>query len=73
MARRRKTRGVRIDPVSVAVSRGVYQALDAQAYERAYEEILKDPDVQDAVDVLLDKMLAALRKRKNGRRTVARR
>jgi hypothetical protein len=43
-------------------------ALDAIAYERAYDVILKDPDVQEALDVLLDRMLAAIRRHRARRR-----
>ncbi len=51
-----------------ATSRGLLQALDAIAYERAYEVILKDPGVQGAIDALLDSMLAAIRKRRAARK-----
>jgi hypothetical protein len=55
-----------VDPLTMAVSRGFMQALDTLAYERAYEVMVKDPEVQKAIDVLLDKMQAAFRKRRNG-------
>lgn len=45
-------------------SRGLLGAPDALAYERADEVILKDPDVQEAIDRLLDKMLVAIHKRR---------
>ncbi|MBI4607166.1 MAG: hypothetical protein HY721_34820 [Planctomycetes bacterium] len=59
------------DPLALAVSRGFWQALDTQAYDRAYDEIADDPDVQRAVDDLLDALLAAFRRRKGGRRARA--
>ena len=43
-------------------------ALDTHAYDKAYEEIRDDPEVQEAIDVLLDKMIAAFRKRRAARK-----
>lgn len=69
MARKRK--GSNGDLLGLAVGRGLAQALDMVAYERAYDVVLKDPEVQDAIDTLLVKLHAAFLKRAkphNGKR-----
>jgi hypothetical protein len=52
--------------LGLAAARGLGQALDVHAYERAYE-LQKDPAVQEALDVLLDRLLVALRRRRGTR------
>ena len=66
--RLRKRRRSHRDHLGLVASRGLLQALDTHAYEKAYDEIRDDPEVQDAIDVLLDKLLAAFRKRRAARK-----
>jgi hypothetical protein len=56
--------------VDLAVSRGFLQAPDTQAYERACETIPGEPEVQRAVEELIDKMILASRKHKERRRAM---
>jgi hypothetical protein len=59
----RKRRRNHEDHLLLMAKRGFLQALDTHAYEKAYEEIRDDPEVQEAMDVLLDKLAAAFRRR----------
>jgi len=45
------------------VKRGYLQALDTHAYDQAFEEVRDDPEIQEAIDLLLEKMAAAFRRR----------
>ncbi len=66
--RSRKRRRNHEEHLLLMAKRGFLQALDTHAYEKAYEEIRDDPEVQKAIDVLLDKLAAAFRRRREARK-----
>lgn len=72
MARRRSSRQKNeLHPLFLSSAReGFRVALSQHALDNAYE-LLKDPEIQDALDLLLDRILKAL-KEKRQKRTAAR-